>query len=264
MLGYMAKSDIRYHTKRFKMIKINTVLIFFSSILGLMSPSFGLADKKDDFINQLLPSISAINTEITNQRQHLLQLYNKHKTLALSPVDRHWLFKLAAEYKITQPDFKFEKTWIELKKKVDIIPPTLAIAQAATESGWGSSRYARLANNYFGQSCFKVGCGMKPKTKKSWPYYEAASFHSVDDAVRSYINNLNTHTAYKELRQIRHQQRQKNQPPKSILLVKGLQHYSELGNAYVQYISNMIKKLQRNYPVNPSFGSTIELLTYSF
>jgi len=85
---------------------------------------------------------------------------------------------------------------------------------------------------------------MKPIVKHSKIYYEAAKFNSLQDSVKSYINNLNTHHAYQELRHIRYQQRQKNLAPESLQLVKGLQRYSERGNAYVHYISGMVKKLQ--------------------
>ncbi len=203
----------------------------------------GMADKKDEFIAQLLPCIQTVNHEIINQRQKLMQLATKHQYTHLSERDKRWLSQLADEYKIYHPDFEHPNTWQELQMKVDIIPPSLAIAQAAIESGWGRSQYAKKANNFFGQSCFKPGCGLKLIHKKSTAYYEAATFSSIQEAVHSYIINLNTHQAYKELRQIRHEQRQQQHFLDSLKLAQGLQSYSERGKTYVNYIRTMLTKL---------------------
>ena len=206
----------------------------------------GMADKKDKFIAQMLPYIQTVNHEIINQRQKLMQLAAKQRYTHLSERDKRWLSQLADEYKIYHPDFDHANTWQELQMKVDIIPPSLAIAQAAIESGWGHSQYAKKANNFFGQSCFKPGCGLKLNHKKSTAYYEAATFSSIQEAVHSYIINLNTHQAYKELRQIRHEQRQQQHALDSLKLAQGLQRYSERGKTYVNYIRTMLKKLPLN------------------
>lgn len=228
------------------MSKNNISLAIFISILSMICTATGFADQKSEFVGKLLPSINAVNGEIRVKRQKLNYLEKKRKTSTLSSHERLWLTQLAAEYKIKQPNLNSETVWKELQIKVDVIPPSLAIAQAATESGWGNSRFAKKANNFFGQSCFKKGCGMKPtkNVNKTRTYFESATFRSAHEAVRSYINNLNTHNAYKELRNIRQQQRQQNHTPESLQLAKGLQRYSERGNAYVRYISGMVKKLQ--------------------
>lgn len=226
------------------MLKYQISRIISTLLFACLPISYAIADTKTEFIKQLLPSINHVNDEILMKRQKLLSLHHKEQTSRLSIRDKRWLRKLAAEYKVNDPDFHKASTWQAFQVKVDIIPPSLAIAQAATESGWGQSRFAQQGNNYFGQSCFRPGCGMKTNVKNPPMYYEAATFYSIQDAVRSYMSNLNTHSAYKELRQIRHQYRQQNHKPDSLILVNGLIRYSERGKAYVDYISQMVKRLQ--------------------
>lgn len=220
------------------MRKIISILLF-SITFSFSLPAF--ANNKDDFIKLMLPPINDINSEVSAQRDKLLKLEEKQKNNHLSARDKKWLTDLASDYKVTGSDFSQPKSWEALKLKVDIIPPSLALAQAATESGWGRSRFAKNGNNYFGQSCFRRGCGMKPNTKFSHGYYEVQKFNSIHIAVRSYIRNLNTHNAYTSLRKIRYDDRSKIKNPESLHMVKGLTRYSERGQAYVTYISGMVK-----------------------
>ena len=219
-------------------------LIITLSAASIASPSLA-ASKKDTMVNKLLPSINTVNGEITEKREKLIKLETKHKSGNLNGSDKTWLKRLAQDFNVSNPDFASTKTWQAMKLKVDVIPPSLAIAQAATESGWGSSRFAKVGNNYFGQSCFRRGCGIKPNTKFSHGYYEVQRFSSVDAAVRSYVNNLNTHRAYKQMRKIRQSARDKNQKPSGLSMAKGMTSYSERGQKYITYISSMMKSMQK-------------------
>jgi len=128
-----------------------------------------------------------------------------------------------------------------LQGYVRVIPPSLALAQAANESAWGTSRFATDANNYFGQWCFKAGCGLVPKQRNGGKVHEVRKFNSPEDSVRSYIRNLNTHRAYKKLRKIRDSIYREGKTVNGLQLAEGLEGYSERGEEYVDELQSMIK-----------------------
>lgn len=201
------------------------------------------AHSNKEFIKIMLPAVKSINEDILEERKKLLSLeekYKKQKNLLES--EKEWLKELAQNYRIQTVDFSKTTTWTTLKQRVDAIPPSLAIAQAANESDWGKSRFAQQANNYFGQYCYVKGCGIAPKDNtKGDGARQAKRFSDIQEAVRSYINNLNSHKAYEDLRKIRYEQRQKNNLPKGTHLAKGLTPYSIRGKVYVMRITNIIK-----------------------
>jgi Bax protein len=129
-----------------------------------------------------------------------------------------------------------------LLNHVDIIPEKLVMAQAILESGWGKSYLARKANNYFGMRCFRRGCGIPPYGVKS-PDYWHRKYPTNNESVRDYMLNLNTGHAYREFRQLRHQQRLDNMEPDAYELANALTRYSELGADYIK----MIKEVMKNY-----------------
>lgn len=129
----------------------------------------------------------------------------------------------------------------ELKKRVLPIPASLVLAQAANESGWGTSRFARQANNLFGEWCFTEGCGIVPNKRDDSQKHEVRKFSSVEASVVSYMNNLNSHPAYQELRDIRWILFNQKRPVTGQKLAVGLLHYSERGEAYVNEISALIR-----------------------
>ena len=133
-------------------------------------------------------------------------------------------------------DAKFHK----LLTQVDVIPPSLALAQAANESAWGTSRFAREANNYFGQWCYQQGCGIVPARRKPGMSHEVRVFAHPQDSVKAYLLNLNSNKAYRDLRKIRAQQRRDKNSLSSLALVQGLSHYSERGRAYTEELEAMI------------------------
>jgi len=126
---------------------------------------------------------------------------------------------------------------------MDIIPPSLVIAQAAYESNWGRSRFAKQANNYFGQHCYKKGCGIVPARRNPGLTFEVTHFPNQLAAIKSYIHNLDTHPNHQSLRQLRLQQRKQNKTPDGITLAAGLQHYSEQSH-YTQSIRSIIRTYQ--------------------
>jgi len=129
----------------------------------------------------------------------------------------------------------------KLLLRVDVVPASLVIAQAAKESGWGSSRFAREGNNFFGIWCFNRGCGMTPANRDAGRHHEVAMFDTVKEGVRYYIRTINSHNAYSTLRQIRAVARNNNQPFGGEQLATGLLRYSERGVLYVNEIQSMIR-----------------------
>ena len=129
----------------------------------------------------------------------------------------------------------------QLLKRADIVPVSMALAQAAVESAWGTSRFAVKAKNYFGQWCFTEGCGLVPLQRSANSNHEVRVFGRPRDAVRSYIHNINSHSAYEEIREMRAYARKRNQPIVGSELVGGLLNYSEMGEHYVDELRAVIR-----------------------
>ena len=120
------------------------------------------------------------------------------------------------------------------------------IAQAAKESGWGTSRFARQGNNYFGIWCFTRGCGLTPTRRDDNRSHEVATFDSVEEGVRYYIRTINSHFAYSDLRTMRARAREQDRQVYGDKLATGLISYSERGMLYVNEIRSMIQYNQLN------------------
>jgi uncharacterized FlgJ-related protein len=187
--------------------------------------------KKNIFFRLTGSGILQANEKIMSEREHLMN--------AIAKQDIHeneWLSALAVKYKvIKQESDKLDNAaLIELKKRVDIVPPSLALAQAAEESGWGTSRFAIQGNSLFGQWDFS-GKGIKPKEQRAeLGNYGIAAFDSPQESIEAYMLNLNTHHAYQRMRQKRAVFRQQNKQPKGWDLAKTLDKYSERGIEYVK------------------------------
>lgn len=127
-----------------------------------------------------------------------------------------------------------------LLRRIDTIPASLALAQAAIESGWGTSRFVREANNLYGQRTYnKSSRGAAPKDATG---FKLVKFATITHSVRSYMRNLNTHSAYREFRIARKKARDKGEAPSGIELAKHLQAYSELREVYIRTIRSVVRK----------------------
>ena len=122
--------------------------------------------------------------------------------------EMRFLSTLSEKYELDTDDLLDPDFLALLLRRVDKIPASLALAQAANESAWGASRFAQDGKNFFGQWCYKDGCGIVPRRRVEGATYEVRSFESVMDSVESYIHNLNTFPNYQMLRRIRQQLRQ--------------------------------------------------------
>ncbi len=193
--------------------------------------------KKRKFFNALRPMVEAENQRVANQRQFLLSIKDKD---SLSTSDKQKLDKLLKSYRLERHK-DGSVPWSDLLTRVDTVPLELVLSQAANESAWGTSRFARKANNLFGQWCFTKGCGLVPARRNAGSTHEVAAFTSPQFSVRSYLRNLNTGRVYKDLRKIRAAKRAQGKTATAYELAAGLSKYSERGQAYVKEIRSMIK-----------------------
>ncbi|WP_108652563.1 glucosaminidase domain-containing protein [Dongshaea marina] len=190
-------------------------------------------EKKDTFFNYFYNISKHENMKILSERETLLN-YPKMLNSISRICHKYSKFKC-------NPEQLNRKTIDSLLSRVDIIPYSLILAQAANESAWGSSRFARKANNYFGQWCFSKGCGIVPLNRSIGMHHEVKKFNSPQESVAAYIFNLNTNSAYSKLREIRNQSHLTGKPITGTSLANGLQKYSTRGNDYIREIKQMIK-----------------------
>ena len=189
-------------------------------------------DKRELFIKILLPLILDENEKIMIDRKKLFKILGKNFN---SPGERVWLKRRFKEYKVEDQDTA------KLKMRMDIIPVSIALAQAANESGWGTSRFALEGNALFGQWTWSKK-GISPKNKDPNKSHKVLQFQILKASVRAYKNNLNTHNAYKEFREARAKLRQENEKIDGLKLTKYLEKYASIGKKYVEILELIIKR----------------------
>jgi uncharacterized FlgJ-related protein len=203
-----------------------------------------VTDKKKLFFRFLAPIVLRINELILEDRARAQQLTERlGHGQSVTPDDRAWLSELAVRYKVLESTSKplNSNAFAELLMRVDIIPPSLALAQAASESGWGTSRFAAQGNALFGQ--WTWGKGLKPTKQRTSEFGDQriAAFASTSQAAYAYALNLNTEHAYGDLRLKRAQLRGQKQRISGTVLAETLLHYSERGTAYVHDLKALIR-----------------------
>jgi len=188
--------------------------------------------RRELFIKIVLPLILDENSKITEDRKKLFKILGKNfNTVG----ERVWLKRRFKEYKIEDQDLA------KLKMRMDIIPVSIAIAQAANESGWGTSRFALEGNALFGQWTWSKK-GISPKNKDPDQSHKILQFQILKASVRAYKNNLNTHNAYKEFREVRAQLRQEDRQIIGLDLTKYIKNYAAIGEKYVTIIDGIIEQ----------------------
>ncbi|MES2604133.1 MAG: glucosaminidase domain-containing protein [Pseudomonadota bacterium] len=202
-----------------------------------------VGQKKQTFFDFLQPYIDAKNAEVRQQRRRLQYLTSKIKLGARLRQDENvFLWELARHYDVQTDDIHDPGFLDRLLRRVDVLPPSLVLAQAANESAWGTSRFAQEGNNLFGQWCYTQGCGLVPVRRRADANHEVKSFPSIEESVNAYFQNLNTFPSYQGMRVIRQELRQGAKPIDGISLTQGLTEYSERGDAYIQDLQAMIYK----------------------
>ena len=188
--------------------------------------------RKEFFIQIVLPLIIEENNHIKLDRKTLFTIINKSSN---SNSEKKWLEKKYKQYGVKSGDLS------SLKIRMDEIPVSLAIAQAAKETGWGTSRFALEGNALFGQWTWS-GEGLKPKEAKEGESHKVMKFNILQASVRAYQRNINTHSTYKDFRKARAKLRDSNKPLDSIELSNYLNKYAETGNQYVEVLQKIIKQ----------------------
>jgi len=198
--------------------------------------------KKSIFFRMLLPLIVEETNFIQAQRSLLLNLSQKVMS-EWTPNERLWFLELLTWYRLSeqQPD---QVLFTELLSRVDSIPADLVLAQAANESGWGTSRFARAGNNLFGMWTYDEKKGLIPKNRAKGETHAVRIFSSLRNSVRVYMRNLNTHSAYQLLRDSRASSRSQGKKLEGGKLAQGLLKYSTRGKDYVTELQSMIKSNQ--------------------
>jgi Bax protein len=208
-----------------------------------------IAERKELFVNALLPLVIQENRRIEDQRRWLAETRDVLLQGDASQRQRQRLAKLARYYRLrTIPEPGSDEPTPaavidELSLRVDTLPPSLILAQAAMESGWGTSRFAREGNNLFGQWVTGSTPGLSPAEASS-DDFRLASYESVAHSVGSYLRNLNTHRAYRKLRQRRAELRAQGNALDPTLLAPGLTRYSARGHEYVEELLQIIRHNQ--------------------
>ncbi|WP_019674442.1 glucosaminidase domain-containing protein [Arsukibacterium perlucidum] len=197
--------------------------------------------KKRAFFNYLRPHVQRENNRLRNLRRQLLELAEKkQKNQRLNINEYAFLYSLYDEFRMDVAESD-PQMLAELLKRVDILPVSLVLMQAANESAWGTSRFAVEGYNFFGQWCFREGCGLVPLSRGEDQSHEVAKFDTPAKSIRSYFYNLNTFHTYEQLREIRATLRAERKPVRGEALAAGLGRYSERGDEYIAEISNMIR-----------------------
>ncbi len=207
--------------------------VFLSKLPTGIANIDNIGDRKKLFIKVILPLVIYENNKILEDRNYLNQISSEK---SLSEQETVWLDKKLKEYKVKAGDIE------ELKKRMDVIPPSLAIAQAAYETGWGTSRFAMEGNSLYGARTWKKGKGIVPNDRGEEQKFEVLSFKIIRASISSYKKNLNTHQSYNEFRKVRAIQRKEKNRVFGLELSQYLNKYSEIGDVYVQRLKKIIEQ----------------------
>ena len=193
------------------------------------------AERKNIFFRAVLPLVLRVNEEILAERKKLLDIRGRLRAHHhIAQAERQWLQAMAERYQTTPGDIE------QLVKRVDIIPPSLALAQAAEESGWGSSRFVREGNALFGQWTTVDEGNQLPLARDAGRTHRVAGFDSLLDSARAYARNLNSHRAYRDFRDVRAGIRAEGRAASGFELAGKLGRYSQRGAAYVNRLRGLI------------------------
>lgn len=219
------------------------ILHHVASGAGGDTPDFGSLPagkaRKSAFLAYLRPLIARENARIADERRELEVIAGHLPDLEW--LDRYRLHRLAEKY-LSDPGGPDVAGTVEaLQLRIDEIPESLVLAQAAKESGWGTARFTVHGNNYFGQRCWERGCGIVPDARAPGKRHEVATYESARASVASYLLNLNTNDDYEGLREHRAEIRAAGRSPRGIALAEYLPRYSERRRAYVNEIQSLIE-----------------------
>jgi Bax protein len=223
-----------------------------ASTHSAIAPDFRSLDaqaRKTQFFEFMRPIAAGVVADVERERDSVRAIAARVAAgQAPTRAEREELIRLARDYGVdAAAEAPAPDLLQELTARVDTIPTSLVLVQAAKESGWGTSRFAIEGNGFFGERCYEPGCGIAPAALKN-PKFNVERFASVADSVRSYVRNINTHPRYEEFRQLRRELRRRGEDLDSIALAATLDAYSERRDAYVAEIASLIA--QTGLPAN--------------
>ena len=202
--------------------------------LSLLPNEMGMIEnikrRKNLFIKIILPLILEENNQIKHDRIKLFSILNKNNN---SKAEIRWLYMKFKQYGVKNKDL------LTLKIRMDEIPTSLAIAQAAKETGWGTSRFALEGNALFGQWTFS-GEGIKPKSIDKDKSHKVMRFQILQASIRAYQRNINTHSSYRKFRKLRAEARDNDEELDSLILADSLDQYAATGKEYTKILKKII------------------------
>ena len=239
-----AMNQLAYDIARVRAGEHDVPNVFLAALPADLADVRVAQQRKDLFVAMILPLVLRENDEIAANRARLMEIMEQSERGAkLAADDRLWLAAMAERYDTDSADLE------ELSRRLDIIPPSLALAQAAEESGWGTSRFASEGNALFGQRTYGTD-GIAPQGniqgRVADETFRVRAYRDLGGAVRSYIHNLNTHPAYAQFRQERAKKRAADQSLTGHALAGTLMRYSERGSDYVKTLQSLIRANRLN------------------
>ena len=220
--------DLEYDLDRVRSKKL-VKPIYFTRLPKDLNEIKSVSRKKETFLQILLPLVVAENEAILKDKKYLLKILKKNQ----SEKNKSWINNKYKKYKVKKKNID------ELIKKMDIVPTSIALAQAAKESGWGTSRFALEGNAIFGQWTWS-GEGIEPLEKVDGQKHKILKFPILRASVKAYINNLNSHSGYKSFRQKRLQLRDQNKNLSGLDLIHELDNYAQTGKEYTKILEKII------------------------
>ena len=205
--------------------------IYFTRLPKDLDAMKNIKKKTETFLQILLPLIVAENEKIKKDRKYLFKIIKENE----SEESRRWLNKKYKAYKVSDKNIQ------KLIEKIDIIPTSIALAQAAKESGWGTSRFALEGNAIYGQWTWN-GDGIEPLEKTKDQNHKILKFPLLRASVKAYINNLNTHNGYKRFRAKRAKIRKQNKKLVGVELIHELNNYAQTGKEYTKILEQIINQ----------------------
>ena len=205
--------------------------IYFTGLPKDLDTIKSIKEKKETFLQILLPLVVAENEKIKEDRKYLLKILKENESVE----SKKWLNKKYKAYKVS------DKNISELIEKIDIIPTSIALAQAAKESGWGTSRFALEGNAIYGQWTWN-GDGIAPLERTKDQNHKILKFPLLRASVKAYISNLNSHRGYKKFRVKRYEMRKQNKKLTGLDLIHELDNYAQTGKEYTKILEKIIKQ----------------------
>ncbi|MBS9782700.1 MAG: glucosaminidase domain-containing protein [Arcobacter sp.] len=245
-----------------KLLLFFSVYFFLNLNAGLPQEYYKIEDnkkQKDYFFNYMYKLVEKENISVIKERDFVKNYLNTNiLNMNYNSKEFKRLLKIKEKYKI--------KNFLsvgEYLKKIDIIPPSIALAQAATESGWGKSRFIQEANNIFGHWTYNPKIGLLPQNRDEGAKHFIRIFESLSHSIERYMSNLNSNRAYRQFQEKRYTQRQKKEKLDGLKLSQTLINYSGIAEEYLEILEKVIRQ-NKLIDYDKQFYSKLESLPKNY